>query len=444
MQEYNENPGLTAKLITGEIGIDSLNPAKQSDQKAFLSAVEQRPNLLSKLKGNNAQKFIKIAITEKPEYFVYLSLDQYTEELAQLFLFTRLKTDRINRQKKGEKQNQKCDEIAVQRSADNKIVFCFSHATTDDEEIYYFDPDLQIPTSLKSKFKVSLKLDNAIAFIDKADSLITQLGENKIKSIVSDIIVSEYRSYLNGFLSRENIGFYKLCAAISDLETGFADRLTKRFADYGISVRQVSIEKISIPDDIRHKIEDQAILIRQQRVVSDAENEIAKKSLENYEAKLAIEQKYPDSEHSLTEYEKDLALKRYLSKIGQIESETVDHSIKIASDAIPNDGEIQKKKDVVPEVPRKKNTFLTAFVGLAIFFFVCSAIIFFAANKGAGLIVLGVITFIFGFVAAFNYKKFKTEAPKQPDNNQTDSAERSAAVPSEPTDKISDKGGSEQ
>ena len=440
-QDYENPPALAVKLVRGEIGIDALNPAKLSDREAFSAAIRQRPNLLSKLKGNNAQKFIRFAVTEKPENFIYLTREQYTDELAQIFLSARLKTDITNRQKKGEKRDPNADQVAIQRSADNKLVFCYAHTAADDE-IYYFDADLRIPTSLRSKIKVVIKLNDALAFIDKIDSHITQLGENKIKSAISDVIVSEYRSYLNGYLSARNIGFYKLCASVADIEAGFADALSLRMSAYGIAVRQVSIEKISIPDDIRRKIEDQAFLIRQQREAAETETELAKKSLENYEAKLAIEQKYPDADHTLTEYEKDLALRRYLSKIGKTETETVDHSIDITKNAIRNDSEIQKQKDIIPDIPPQRSSFLGSFVACAIICLLISMIVFFAKNKGAGLIVLGVFTFIFGLVAAFNHKKFKAEKIEP---SQTDEPSEAPSHMTENTSgQKSDKGGSEQ
>ena len=69
-------------------------------------------------------------------------------------------------------------------------------------------------------------------------------------------------------------------------------------------------------------------------------------------------------------------------------------------------------------------------------------IVFFAKNKGAGLIVLGVFTFIFGLVAAFNHKKFKAEKIEP---SQTDEPSEAPSHMTENTSgQKSDKGGSEQ
>jgi hypothetical protein len=254
---------------------------------------------------------------------------------------------------------------------------------------------------------LTLKLENAVAFIDKLDTHVAQLGKEKIKSVLLDIIANHYKSYLNSYITNNQLGYYTLCTSLNAVEEGFVAEATKIFEPYGITVSDFVIKKIAIPKDIQHKLENQAFKIRQRRADVEADAELAKISLESYEAKLAVHSKYPDAEVTLTEYEKDLALKRYLVKVGKDTEESVDRSIKITQKAPKADAFIEKPEDIIPDIPTKPNTFRTAFCVLAAIAFIISMIIL-AAETGAGLIVLGIFVFIFGIIAAFNVDKFAT------------------------------------
>lgn len=408
---------LVESLVQGTTDINALNLAKSTQRDAFSQAIQKRPNLLAKVKEENAKHFLKFALNENPEYFIYLKREQYTDELAQIYLEERFKENPSS--KNAPTTESKNLKISTQKSLDNKLIFIYSYVTPEGEELCYYDHELKVPSSIRSSIKISLKLENAVALIEKMDTHITQLGEKKIKTMLTDTIISKYKAYFTEYLTKNKVGYYSLCASCEELEKGFKKELEKIFEPYGIKINEFFIKKLAIPKDIQYKIEDLAFQIRQQRANIEADAEFAKKSLENYEAKLAIEQKYPETEHTLTEYEKDLALKRYLVKTGRLSEEEIDHSIKLQQKTEQVDTALQKQADIVPEIEPKPNTFRSGFI-LGLLLSIIFSLFLFSAGSGVGLIMLGITAAIFGTIAAFNYEKFKTptiEVKTEEDND---------------------------
>lgn len=396
---------LVVDLEQGVVDINLLNLARSNHREALKQALEKRPALLTKVRPENEKHFFTFAIKENAKYFVQLRRDQYTNELAQIYIFERL-TKEKNKDKN--KVETKADtDILVRKSLDDKTVFTYSYLTPEGDELYYLDSELQVPLSLKSSIVITLKLENAVALIDKLDVHITQLGEKKIKSVIIDLIANQYKSYLNQYIKDNDIGYYTLCTSLNEVQVGFKAKIAKVFAEYGISVSEFVIKKIAIPRDIQYKLEDQALKIRQRRADVEADSEFAKIALDSYEAKLAVIQKYPNAEVTLTEYEKDLALKRYLTKIGRMREEEVDHTIKISQKNLQADSTVEKKEDVVPDIPVKPNIFRKSFI-IACIIALVTSIITMGLNMGVGCIVLGVLIIVFGLIAAFNTEKFAT------------------------------------
>lgn len=391
---------LVVDLVQGVTDVNQLNLAKANQRQAFIQALKERPAILTKVAKINEEHFFSVAIKKNPTYFIHLKREQYTNDLAQIYLFSRLTEKPAARQAECASPN-----VLVRKSLDDKIVFTYSYVSAEGDELYYLDKELQVPVSLKSSIMLTLKLEDAVAFIDKLDTHITQLGEEKIKAVILDIIANQYKSYLNSYITKNQIGYYTLCTSLKAVEAGFAADISETFKSYGISISDFVIKNIAIPKDIQYKLEDQAFKIRQRRADVEADAEFAKLSLESYEAKLAVHNKYPDAEVTLTEYEKDLALKRYLTKIGRDKEENVDHTIKLAQKAPKADATIDKPEDIIPDIPTKPNPFRRGFCALATIAFIISIIVL-ASNLGAGFIVLGVFTLIFGLVAAFNTGKF--------------------------------------
>ena len=397
---------LVVDLVQGITDVNQLNLAKANQRQAFFKALEERPALLTKVSKINEEHFFSVAIKKNPSYFVHLSTSQYTNELAQIYLFSRLSEKSTGRQA----QATASPDVLVRKSLDDRIVFTYSYLSAEGDELYYLDKELQVPVSLKSNIMLTLKLEDAVEFINKLDTHITQLGEEKIKSVILDIIATQYKSYLNSYLNKNQIGYYTLCTSLNDVETGFIKVIGNTFKPYGISVSDFVIKSIAIPKDIQYKLEDQAFKIRQRRAEVEADAEFAKISLESYEAKLAIHNKYPETELTLTEYEKDLALKRYLTKVGRGATESVDRTIKLQSKNPKADSVVAKPEDIIPDIPTKPNIFRRVYFILAAVATFLSVILFSAAEDelGAAYILTGLLILGFGLVAAFNTRRFAT------------------------------------
>lgn len=411
---------LSRLLVQGEEDINRLNLAKATHRKAFMLAITSRPNLLGKVNPENEEQFFTYAVKENYANFLYLKKSQYTNELAQIYLYNRLigkkeKTSLAEKLNLTEEKDLNKSAKFVQKSLDERLVFNYSYVTPEGEELYYLDPELQVPTSIKSSLKIVLKLIDAIQLIETLDLSVGELGEQKIRNVISDTVNKNYRAYLNDYISKNNIGYYTLCTSFAQIEEGFVEYLGEIFKRYGIEVKEVVIKKIAIPKDVQYKIEDQAFAIRQRRADIEADGEFAKLSLENYAEKLAVEQKYPNATPSLTEYEKDLALKRYLIKTGHNKEEEIDRSIKLTQKAEQADQALDKQKDVEPDLKPKKNLFAALYYA----FVVLATIIVLSvmpADLGSGLICLGAFTAIFGVIAAFFHKKLgkqKVESDKE-------------------------------
>ncbi len=398
---------LIEALIQERININRLNIARAKERTAFLGAIAKRPALLSKVTAENSDHLLKFAIEQNPALFVHLKREQYTDLLAQTFLYMRLK-ENTPQSKKNADLSPLFKSILVQKSFDDKIVFIYSHATQEGEELYYLDKELQVPVSIKSSFKATLKLTDAVSLIEKLDTHITQLGELKIKGVIADIINNQFKAYLNEYIEKNNAGYYTLCTSFAEIEEGFATVTKKTLASYGIAVTDFIIKQFAIPKDIQDKIENLSFEIRQRRADVQADAEFAKISLENYEAKLAVNAKYPDVEPTLTEYEKDLALKRYLTKIGRNETQQVDHSINLQHKLAHADSTIVKPEDIIPDIAPKTNKFKKAFITLAIIAGVASTIAL-IAKLPVGMIMHGCFCLIFGLIGSLNPEKFQDE-----------------------------------
>ena len=404
---------LIEKIKTEQIKLEELNLNKKKHKDALIAALEKRPQLVNKIKGENETTMLEYAISTKPVLFIYLDKEKYTDSLAQKFLLYRL-----NELDKNASKNAKTDNVSVQCSMDNKVLLNYSFTAQDGDEICYYDNEFEIPSSLKYCFKATLKITNAITLINKLDLHITQLGKNKIKNTLTDIFDNKFKVFVVEYLSKNKLGYYSLCSSVNAVEEEFKKNVSVYFESFGIELGEFIIKKFAIPKDIQSKIEDQCFHIRKIKADNDANNEIAKKSLEIYETKLAIDNKYPNANHSLTEYEKDLALKRYLIKNGVNVDEDVNRNVEIKDNKEKEDSSLEKKADVVPEIEVKANPARVAFaISLFISLFI-DTILLCVQRIGAAFIVLALIVLIFGLIGYTCRDKLKKDISKK--NSETD------------------------
>lgn len=408
---------LTNMLIQGKVDVNELNLAYANQRNAFLAAIEKRPHILKNVLKANASHFIPAALKHNAEYFLYLDKEQYEDEFIQTYLNWRLTKDKapaVNRDGTPVKKN-----FLVNQSYDKKMVFQYNYSTPETDELYYSDSELKIPLSIRSSFKIRMKLVKPIEFLEQIDLDVASLGENKIKSTLADMISSKYKAYLHEFIRKNNVGYYSLCVSVNEIEEGFVDRIEKDLRKYGLQVTDFVIKSLAIPKEIQNRVEDLAFQIRQQNAEAEASSHLAQIALDNYKTKLELEEKFPTANHTLTEYEKDLALKRYLVKHGRDVQEEVDRSIKVAAATEVQDTAILKEDDKLPEIEPKKNKFKSTFITLLVLCLIFDFIMFVSNGVRTGFIILSIITLVFGLIAAFNREKFK-DVPVQMDDDGDD------------------------
>lgn len=286
--------------------------------------------------------------------------------------------------------------------------------------MYYHDHELGVPVALRSSLKAVLKLTDGIKLIEKIDMNVAEIGEMRICAIINDIIIAQYKETMFSYVNENKTGYYSLCASCRGLEKEIAAALAERFEEYGIEVVRFNIKKMAIPKDILNKVENLAFQLRQKRVNMQAEYEFAQKSIESYEAKLAVQQKYGVTEPQLTEHEKDLALQRYLTKTGRTTETKVDHSIHLQAKAEAVDEAIEKAVDVVPDIVPKKDNFRRNFLITAILLAIVCIIVAIVIDSSQGL-AIAVLSYslIMGIIVACNHekiiaKKSKPSAPTTP------------------------------
>lgn len=391
---------LSVYLQQETVMINQLTFTNAEHQEAFLAAVQARPALLEKVCGENAGDFLLLAIRTEPNLLIYIPRERITEELLILYLEKRFSLEKV-------------DCLTMQKSLSGNLLFNLFYQTAENDELYYYDNELNIPAALLAAIQVTLKLVDPFRFIEGLDIAIECIGENALKNLITNIVVAKFRAQLLAYIKEKKLGYYTLCASVEELEQVVAAALKKEFENYGIEVRQFTIKKLAIPKDLQNKAEDLAFELRQRRVGLEAEAEFASLSLKNYEEKLAIQQKYPNATASLTEYEKDLALKRYLIKIGRLPKETLDRSIVLTGDVEAVDEILEKETDAAPAlVETKKLSFLAKYILFTALGAGVSAILM-GASVGVGLIALGLVTGVAGVVAAFNHKKFSNKNVRQ-------------------------------
>lgn len=392
---------IVPELVQGTLDINLLDLRRSNQRKAFLQAIKERRALLAKINSDNAPAFLGLAIDENFEYFVQLNRAQYTNGLAQKYLWGRL----TKGDKGGKKGAKEFSNISVAKSLDERIVFSYSYVTPDGEELFYYDKELAIPLAMKSSIKLSIKLVDALALIEKLDTHITQLGENKIKTTINDLVANRYKVYLSEFIAKNEIGYYTLCTAVGSLEEGFKEALNEVLAEYGLVATEFYVKKLAIPAHMQQQIEDLEFKIRQRRTEVEADAEFSKLSLEGYEAKLALMQKYPGTEFTLTEYEKDQALARYLEKLGRKVDDAVDHSITLQQRLDNIDAAVRKDDDIIPDAPEKPNIFKRVFIAACALAAFIAILVMANAGFGPGVIVLLVAGAILGVVGFMNKDK---------------------------------------
>lgn len=405
---------LVEEIVSGRHSISEIGIETKNQREAVLAAVAKRNALVKYVDGEDAERILKFILSHGQNYklFVQLKPSQYTPALAQIYLYGRL--SEVAYAVKGDNY-----QMSAGRSLDGKTTLAYTYISSNDDALHYMDTELGLPLSVKSSIKLTFKIENAVQLIEALDTNIQELGPKKINAVLFDILASRYRAGLADYITEHKVGYYTLCTTLCDVQAEIKAKLNAVYAAYGITVSDLVIRKIAIPDDIKNKVEDLQFRIRQRHAETEASAELASISLRSYEEKLAIQAKYPDVEPTLTEYEKDLALQRYLAKVGRAEEEEVDHAIAITGKVDAPDTTIAAQADVVPEADVTVNNFKIGFIVAAVVAALISLITM-ASSVPAGFIMLLVSAVVLTLIGRKNADKLTGKASKPDRDNDSE------------------------
>ncbi len=429
--KFRRTSKLSKNLVNEKLNANKLDINNYKQRKAFLQAIEQRPRLLNSLDAENREEFLMLAIKEDYRYFTYLDKQYYTEELASEYLYSRLLEGSKDMFKDKQKHNylkgfasildgngeglydsfvgQVGDNFryVIQKSYENKVLLSFNYATVDGDEVFYVDRELEVPTSLKSHFKVSFQMVDTLKFLEKMNVNVAQLGVEKIYNTFTDLICGNYKTFLHQYIDEHNAGFYTLTSTTPQIQEWIKARFEEKFTEYGVELTDFIIKSINVPREVVYKIEDQALDTLLARHKMEADTVLQRQSLANYIEKLEALKAYPDAYPEQTEYEKDLALDRELKRSGKYQDKLVDRNIGLAKMEERVDSDVAQVKDVLPK--RRWLTLAKVLYHTAFWICVIVALSMFAvdATGGITMVALGGVFLLFGLVAFFAYDKFK-------------------------------------
>ncbi len=417
---------ITLALIAGKKAVGEINYDDIYEKQALEAAIAEKPSLLAGVGKLDkfGKKILLDAVSKKYSNFIYLSEPQYFDEIAQIYLLKRFEDT---------SEKWKGDKFRLKQSMDNKLVLTLNYVSHKGEEVYYFDRDLRIPASLLTNMRVSVKFNDACKFFGFLDVKVASVNLPDALEALLDLINTEYRRVLQDFIDSKQIGFYKLSAEYGELKEALADALNLKLSKYGAEISDVNIQSISFADNMYESITEQFYALQIERMKKEMENDIAGLSLENYKKKAEIHEKYPNFPVTLTEAEKDLALKRYLVRMEKYSEERLQLDKESVSErtenAAPAEELVKTAEPVVietlPEPGKNKRLIaLCAITGVLVFI----SLLVMIASVPAGL-VLAIIFAAAGIATFFIKKNYFTRSGKLTEISvsKPDSAADSAA-----------------
>lgn len=396
------------QLLNGKKALKNIDSSNPLEKSGFLQFVKSYPSTLRGLSIDNPKEkeLIRLSVESNYSNFTYLTKNQYFEEIAKLYVSKLMAATQSTLTASNPDSSEK---VWLQTSFDERPVVSFSYTTHEGEQIYYFDNELKIPSSLISKLFISLKIVDALAFIKGLDISVRAINCKTAVQTLKNIVIGEYRNTMSAFLDDENTGYYKLCSNVGKLSDELTDAFNKKLEPLGVVTRKVSIVSVKIPDNTRILLENQYFSLRKENDRRENDLNFEREALKFYEQKAEIHSKHPDYEETLTEAEKDFALRRYLIKTdNEPKTELIERETLKSRDVDQSITEVKKikEKPVMPVEPEVVKGGLTAFIVFGVLLIVGSCLTM-IASVGGGLIALGASVLILGTVAIFKKNVFR-------------------------------------
>ena len=300
------------------------------------------------------------------------------------------------------------ENMSLISSFDNKMVIRYHYETRQGETISYFDKTLGVPTSLVAIADLKLKLIDAQTLVEKIDVDIKYLDAVIISNFITATLCRIVRDEILSFISENDSSFYDLPHYYTAINQKILESLQATFDSCGLEAVDFALSDISVPNNTDKLLQNQFFAIAEAERFKAYEQRMEKASLDLYERKAEIHNKYPDFPLTLTETEKDLALNRYLKRMGQ----DTELKAEIQEKRIPQRGK-EKGGTATVEHTAAAPTFVKTDMKFRYAYLIITAVLLvfsfcmFAVSAVAGLATLGSSIFVCGMVAFFGYKKLK-------------------------------------
>ncbi len=313
---------------------------------------------------------------------------QYFREICDLFVCSRLK---------------KTDDSS------GKDRFCYSldfhpcikldYVTYKNEEIEYRDSELGIITYLESQFTLVFKLMNSMQLLKALDMNAADLSIGNVYEKLRTIALEAWREVATDVVEKEGIGFYHFVQNFGAIAEKLTAVLNKKLSSYGVIASDVTIRRMSVPDSVREQIRKNSFETKCESDRYAAEVKVAEMYLENYRRKAEIRSTFGTDE-SLTEFEKDRALERYLVRVNnERKTEIVDTKLAERTDDYGLEKPTEPKKPTIarPEAPGLKlnNKYCTggAIIGLVLLIVgsILVSLVPSVSALGTALLVIGIL-----------------------------------------------------
>ena len=309
--------------------------------------------------------------------------------------------------------------LTLSTSYDKKMVINYQYETNEGETISYFDQVLGMPTKLVAKANVRLKFVDAQKFVQKVDVDLAALDLDSLAGCITTNLNRVVRDTILSFIAQKNLSFYDLPQYFTVLNKGISVNLRTSLGDYGMEAVEFVLSKIAVPNNAEELLREQFYTIAKAERFKDHEHRMANAALDLYERKAAIHEKYPNFPLTLTEAEKDFALKRYLKRMGEDTELKGDQIIekrlpkrKFAKGLAAKTDLSPEKFDYIPETAsdNKHSKIFRIFYGIGLGLIYFLALASFSVSVVTGIIGLCLATFITGLATFFGYKYLKGDS----------------------------------
>lgn len=307
-------------------------------------------------------------------------------------------------------------ELSLFDSFDKKIVLNYQYETKRGETVSYFDQTLGIPTILTARARVKIKLIDVQKFVEKVDVSLREIDAKLVRDYLTVILNRVVRDTILSFIAEKNLSFYELPQAYTLLNQNITASLQKPLADAGLVLLNFSLSDIALPDDTNEMLKDQLFAIAETERTKALEQRMATQAMDLYERKADIHEKHPNYPVTLTEAEKDFALRRYLNRIGKDTRLRANINKKALKDRVmANQGTLTENGELLtPDGYKNKRNKFRIFFGVMATLLFLVAFGVFSSSLSSGLIALGVAVLATGLTGILGYDKLKEESEPLP------------------------------